>query len=248
MDEHQPFSLFGFGRSGLPGEVRLWLERPGVIDSLACAIIDRWSAWVTEHNIREAKIPDGELADLGTWAYILIEYHRSMDKVPPRIVTDALAHVLGLVGPKTRKARPSSRVLDHFGYPKVEQLPQWFDASQLDGEAEAAGEILSENKLAKLVGVSRQTISDWRATESYIGRRRFAAGSVALRPKDWRPVRFKRDGHALKRFTVASGAALHPTLLDLVEASGIAKRRVSKSKFANGPVPDRDRTEDSPKG
>jgi len=194
------FSLFGFGRDSLPGDVHVLLSVPGEVEAIAQSIIDSW----TKAAARNARIDDG--GEIATWAFILVEYHRALGKAPPQIVMEALARVLGLVGPKRREARPSSRVLARLGFPQVDKLSQFFLASALDGEADARGREsvdrlamltggpvptprswvkvkgrlqLSVNWLAETAGVSNPTLREWRAMPVY-QRRRAAVCGLAL--------------------------------------------------------------------
>jgi hypothetical protein len=56
----------------------------------------------------------------------------------------------------------------------VESDPDaWLEAAALDGEAEADGTTLTATELGQKVGVSRDTISRWRKTKEYQGRRAY---------------------------------------------------------------------------
>ncbi|MBP1297456.1 hypothetical protein [Bradyrhizobium elkanii] len=58
---------------------------------------------------------------------------------------------------------------------KIEDMEAFHTAALLDGKADAAGRSLPVLKLAKLIGVERETIRRWREEPAYKDRRKFVA-------------------------------------------------------------------------
>lgn len=173
MTEEPTFSLFGFGRDGLPSDVDLWIASNGGTDQIARDIIDACQQW-REGKVRGPyRISDKQLSPLRTKIFVLIQYHRKMGTIPSSEIMEALAYVLGLVSPKSLNPMPSAEVVREIGLPAVDDLDKFFEAAKLDGEADAAGSEWSVNQLAQLVKASRDSIVRWRGLQEYQQRRAF---------------------------------------------------------------------------
>lgn len=176
----EPINIFGFGRDGLPGEINVVLSRDGEAERIAAEIINRWQEWAKQRNHRgRRRLADSQLPELATLAYCLVAHYRRERTSPPAIVLDALAYVLGLISPKTGRPIPTLSVLGRFGLPTgVRDVEAFMEAAKLDGEADASGQRLSVNGLAKQLNVTRATARKWRAHPDYI-RRRHAVAKLA---------------------------------------------------------------------
>jgi hypothetical protein len=172
------FNAFPYGRQGLPSDIDLWIAREGGAEAIAESIIAECKQWSDGKARGPHRLSDAALSQLRTKIYLLVEFHRKEGKVPPRVVTDALAFVLGLVSPKTLEPVLSDLVLKEARLPAVRKPEAFLEASRLDGEADAAGVTISVSKLAGLVRVERATITSWRSTREYSDRRKFVAATV----------------------------------------------------------------------
>jgi hypothetical protein len=172
------FNAFPYGRQGLPSDIDLWIAREGGAEAIAESIIAECKQWSDGKARGPHRLSDSALSQLRTKIYLLVEFHRKEGKVPPRVVTDALAFVLGLVSPKTLEPVLSDHVLKEAHLPAVKKPEAFLEASQLDGEADAVGESISVSKLAGLVGVERATITKWRSMTEYADRRMFVAATA----------------------------------------------------------------------
>ncbi len=172
VEDRSEEGLFGYGRQGLPGEIDLWLDRDGAVEDLAQEIIARWLEWAEQHHARgRRRSAEGQLSEIATLAAILVRYHAKHQKAPSSMVAFALEHVLGLINPKSGNPLPSPAVLKRFGLPVVDKLDKFLEASRLEGEADALGEVLSDRALAKRIGVSRDTVARWHDMPEYQRRR-----------------------------------------------------------------------------
>lgn len=215
MSDIQPFSLFGYGEAGLPGEIDILFAGDGV-DVIAQEVIVECRREVQRRLGKDAharRSADDRLAMVNTLAYALIAWHAKLGKPAPEIVLQALAEVLGLISP-TGESLAAATVRKRLGIPIVKKIGHFLEASRLDGEAEARGEKLPVDALARQVGVERATIRAWRQMPTY-QRRRAIAGMAprvyakwnkdegsgktyvpagvprqpAGRPRKWRPSR-----------------------------------------------------------
>jgi hypothetical protein len=112
------------------------------------------------------------------WTWLLLKHCSDAGEPPPPELQWLIFETLGLEEGKPALERA-------FGGPGISAgFEPWAMASRLDYEADARGEDLTASKLAKAVGVDRETITRWRKTEEY--RRRRGQGRVAVteKPKD----------------------------------------------------------------
>ena len=78
-----------------------------------------------------------------------------------------------------REGEPAPVLEQVLGVPAgIDRMAEFFDASRLDGEADAGDRPLTVSALARLVSVSRDTIRRWRETPGYKSRRRMAAQAM----------------------------------------------------------------------
>lgn len=164
----EPFSLFGFGPGGLPDEFDIWLGQEGEVELLAEQIIARWKELAAEKQDQGRRgVIDAYQSDLNAAAFILLQWHRKHNFPVPPVVCEALAHVLGLVGPKTGKPIPPKSLMKQLGLPPIDKLKEFRRAAELEGKAIAGGQQLSHSELERRTGVSRATLRGWKKLEIY---------------------------------------------------------------------------------
>jgi DNA-binding XRE family transcriptional regulator len=104
--------------------------------------------------------PDGRKPeDVRFLAYTLTFYRTQRGKVLSEGHLRLLHAALGI-------QRPSIAVTEALGMPRVQKIDEFLEASAI----QAADPDISENKLAKSVGVGRDTIKRWRAMPQFYSR------------------------------------------------------------------------------
>ncbi len=165
--------IFGYGHRGLPGEIDDALASEGAVEDLASEIKTRWYEWAErQHKQGGRRASEREFSELATLASALLRFHVRRGRVLSPSVADALDHVLGVVDPRSGQPRPNAKVLGRFGLPVVDDMDSFLGASLLDGEADAAGNPLSQSRLAAMVDKAPSTIRRWRAMPLYARRRK----------------------------------------------------------------------------
>ncbi len=168
----ESLGLFGYGR-GLPGEIYVALARKGAVEDLANEIIEKWTKLAQRRTKLRRDAAERLSAELGTLASILVWFHVRRNRAPSELVAGAIDLALGVISPYSRQPVASSVVLRRFGLPLVDQIATFLEAAKLDGEADAAGQPLSQKKLAQLLGKAPSTIRAWRQMPQYASRRRY---------------------------------------------------------------------------
>lgn len=186
--------LFSWGRGGLPGEFRLQLitaekearEEKGLprlteglpffregVERLARERRALLRSKREEHGAKRPAPSQGKRQEFRPhaedleWTWLLLKHCSDAGQPPPPELQWLIFETLGLEEGKPALERA-------FGGPGVSAgFEPWAMASRLDGEADARGEELSASKLAKAVGVDRQTITRWRESEAYKRRREY---------------------------------------------------------------------------
>lgn len=182
------FSLFGFGRDGLPSDVDLYLAGEGKVEEVAQEIIEGCKAKAGLDRRRWG--PSAEHASL---AYLLVAWHTKRKQPVPAVVVDALAYALGQVNPSTGESLLAPEVRARVGLPAaLNAVSQslWLYAAQIDGIADAAGGgRIDRDILGAVLEVSSRTIDAWRQQPKYKDCRAFVRGVPTRRPpaKDCRP-------------------------------------------------------------
>jgi hypothetical protein len=171
--------LFGYGYMGLPGEIDLALADEAACEQLAHEIITRWHEWAESRQLRTGRrAAERQFNEIATLASILIRHYVRRKLAPSPLAAHALEHALGLINPRSGQPVPSAAVVRRFGLPVIADMDSFLKAARLDGEADAAGEPLSQRRLAKALGKAESTVRAWRAMPQYIQRRVYA-GNLA---------------------------------------------------------------------
>ncbi|PAY05400.1 hypothetical protein CK489_28840 [Bradyrhizobium sp. UFLA03-84] len=195
-------NLFAWGRDGIPGEFKAFIAGMSG-DSQGSWKYHRAGVVNVANELRErlqkqrqpfiAKIKDAAKQPFPKLAH----YERSMiymlhtycashkEATPPELLW------LTFEAFELNENDPAPELSQILGVPHdIRNMDQYFEASRLDGEADANPDdsTLSEAALARLVGVARSTIRRWRQMKSYIDRRKQSAMAITY----WRD----RDGSA----------------------------------------------------
>jgi hypothetical protein len=168
----EKLGLFGYGR-GLPGEIDIALAQDGAVEELAREISGKWLALAQRRTKLRRDAAERLSGELGTLASILVWFHVRRRRAPSELVASAIDLALGVISPYSRQPVPSPVVLRRFGLPVVDDIVSFLEAAKLDGEADATGRPLSQNRLAKLVAKAPSTIRTWRQMPQYASRRSF---------------------------------------------------------------------------